>query len=310
MMSWLLDKIRGRRPSPIALRRNDRGPVAYQLQLDLIALGYPLPRFGADALAEMGGIGDETLAAMKCFLERHGAAVDDGDYNSVTEAELALLTTTAVQARAAAPAPHPLVIDRTVQAAHAGEGHFMGWRSWSETTAIMFHQTACWLSSSTDIARCDAVGAHRVIYPDGRTFLLHALNKRIVHGHGGNARCIGYEIDGNLHGVEGRPNTLWRGGGRAAVLGELQIEAVKAQARRDVAEVLAHGGKVQFALVHRQASRDRRGDPGSAIYKQIVLPLMDELGLEDGGPGWVFADGNGGAPVPGEWDETRTRYPY
>jgi hypothetical protein len=295
--------------SPIAIRRNDSGSRVVQLQRALVALGYALPRFGVDGDQPNGGAGDETLAAMRLFLEQHGQDVDDHRYDSVTAAELDMLLTVAGRVPAVAPASSQ-VIDRIAQAAIAGRHLDMGPRPWTEVTAIMFHQTACWLSTSTDIARCDAVGCHRAFYPDGRIFRLHPLNRKIIAGHGGNNRCLHYEIDGNFHGVEGRPDTLWRPGGRAAVLPVEQIEAVKAQARRDVAEVLAHGGRVVFALRHRQGSKDRRDDPGSEIDQRIVQPLMLELGLEDGGPGWVFPDANGGMPIPVEWDPTRTGYRY
>jgi hypothetical protein len=310
-MSWLR-RLFGRtraRTSPIALRRNDRGDRVVQMQRSLVALSYALPRFGVDGDQPYGGLGDETLDAMRMFLEGHGVAVDDGRYDSVTEAELARLFEVEVELETARLS-NPLIIDREAEAGVAGRHLDMGPRAWTEVTAIMFHQTACWLSNSPDIARCDAVGAHRVIYPDGRRFKLHPLNRRIVHGHGGNNRCIGYEIDGNFHGVEGRPGTLWRPGGRAAVLTDEQIEAVKQQARDDIAEVKAHGGHVTLALRHRQASEDREGDPGSAIDKLIVQPIMREHGLGDGGPGWVFPDRNGGRPIPVEWDSTRNRWRY
>jgi peptidoglycan hydrolase-like protein with peptidoglycan-binding domain len=298
--------------SPIAIRRNDSGSRVVQMQRALVALGYALPRFGVDGDQPNGGAGDETLAAMRLFLEQHGHDVDDHRYDSVTAAEIDMLLAVAGRVPVVAPTSSQ-VIDRIAQAAIAGRHLDMGPRPWTEVTAIMFHHTACWLSSSTDIARCDAVGAHRVIYPDGRRLKLHPLNRRIVHGHGGNTRCIGYEIDGNFRGVESDDNTRWKPGGPAAVLGEAQIEAVKQQAREDVAEVLAHGGRVVFALVHRQASRDRQGDPGSAIARQIVLPLAAELGLSIAAPGWVFPDANGGLPWPYEWtddDETRRKYRY
>lgn len=291
------------------MKRNDKGALVVQLQRCLVELGYPLPRFGVDGDKPFGGFGDETANAMRLFLRDHGHDVDDHDYATVSDAEFQKLVSVNQRLRNARAEDAPNVVDRYAAAAIAGRHHDMGPRPWTEVTAIMFHQTACWLSNSTDDARCDAVGAHRVFYPDGRIFRLHPINRRIVHGHGGNTRCIGYEIDGNFHGVEGRNETLWKPGGHAAWLADAQRAAVKLQVKLDIAEVLAHGGLVKFALAHRQASRDRPGDPGSWIWA-LVLEIMAEHGLTDAGPGWVFPDSYGGAPICGEWDPSRKDYPY
>jgi len=64
------------------LSRGDKGQAVVELQERLIALGYALPRWGAD-----GHLGDETLAAVARFVADHGAR----DPDVVSDADLELV---------------------------------------------------------------------------------------------------------------------------------------------------------------------------------------------------------------------------
>src|SRR5258707_10312121 len=67
-----------------ALKSGSKGPAVENIQKQLLALGYALPRFGADA-----DLGDETLTAYAAFMIEAGLlAPTDELPNSVTVAEL------------------------------------------------------------------------------------------------------------------------------------------------------------------------------------------------------------------------------
>src|SRR3954463_11245232 len=67
------------------MKRGDQGVEVRELQQALMALGYDLPRWGAD-----GELGTETLDALARFLRDHGTQIDD-DADVVSDAELALV---------------------------------------------------------------------------------------------------------------------------------------------------------------------------------------------------------------------------
>ncbi len=62
---------------------------------------------------------------------------------------------------------------------------------------------------------------------------------------------------------------------------------------------------VRVIVAHRQASADRRNDPGEAIWKRIASPARAELGLVTPD---AFTLGDG-LPIPSAWDErAKARY--
>lgn len=293
----------------MTLRKGDRGALVTQLQATLLELGYQLPRYGAD-----GDAGDETLEAVGRLLADHGRArADDPDPTTVNDVELAFVYDLAALLRKPADVAMPLgCIDRRPQAAVAlrARGYVYGMRPWTQVTGVTLHQTACWLSDSKDPARCDAIGAHFVVYPDGSWFWNHDVNVMIVHGNGLNTRTYGIEIDGNFEGVDGKHETLWKGGGRRGQITAAQVATTKAIVCWQGAVIAAHGGAQKVVLPHRVASRDRQDDPGSLAWQLCGIALRDELGLDDGGPGFALHDSAGGMPIPEAWDPSRVGVPY
>lgn len=276
------------------------GQNVAELQRQLENAGYALPRWGSD-----GQFGEETFRAAQAFLLDRGIqlTLEERDQKKLRQASLlqlqAFLDALVVTTPTAVLAP-PL-IDRR---AYASKRHDMGPRTWPKVTGWCLHQTACNLSASRDDARCDAVGAHFVVYPDGRIFWLHALNRVIVHGNAWNARTIGIEIDGLFAGVEGDAKTVWDDPStpwheKAGSVTPAQIAATMQLIRWGTSEVTRQGGKVTALVAHRQASGTRRNDPGSKVWQQIALPLAQELNLSDGGPGFKLNDGYA---IPEAWN--------
>lgn len=205
------------------------------------------------------------------------------------------------------PPPPEHVIDRRATAVQA-HGPKRDWkvrpRAWSKVTGICLHQTACLLGERPE--RWDGVGCHVGITRAGKEIWLHDWNREVAHGNGWNAQCVGIEIDGLYAGVEGRIETVWDDPStpqreQPMVLTREAIEAAKHCIRRICREVAEHGGQVRALVAHRQSSKSRRNDPGEAIWKEIALPMVAELGLSDGGAGFEI----GGYPIPREWDPSR-----
>lgn len=194
--------------------------------------------------------------------------------------------------------------------AKASRKHVYGERPWTETYGICLHQTACVLGEKPE--RMLTVGAHVVISRAGRVFWLHDFTSVVAHGNGWNAKCVGIELDGLYAGVEGNPATVWDDPSTPQREQALSPTFELVQTAQHViwwicATVMSQGGKVRSLVAHRQSSRNRRNDPGSALWQRVALPMMDQLGLSDGGPG--FAIGTG-LPIPESWDPFRKGWRY
>lgn len=206
------------------------------------------------------------------------------------------------------PPPKNLV-DLRKTAAQSHHGYATRSRDWTAVTGICLHQTACVLGERD--ARWNSVGAHLGVMRSGRVAWLHDFNRLVIHGNGWNAKTVGIEIDGLYAGVDGDPRTVWNDPStpyreQGQTLTTAALDATCETIRWIVSEVAKRGGEVTKLVAHRQSSKDRRDDPGGAIWKGIALPMMVELGLDDGGPGFTI----GGLAIPEEWDPSRTRWRY
>jgi N-acetyl-anhydromuramyl-L-alanine amidase AmpD len=285
------------------LRKGDRGVEVEKLQKALLRLGYPLPRWGADA-----DFGSETADAFRLFLRDHGSEADDNpDLITVKEQDL-LYSVVAQQPNTQAV---PTVADgmfHDIRTA-ANQQWVYGRRAWSKITGITLHQTACVMGERP--LRWATLGAHLGVTREGRVIWVHDFEKLTVHAHGFNSNTVGIEMDGTYAGVEGDDRTFWRPRDEPnrqpqTPTAEL-VEAAKATVRWICAEVARHGGRVELLVAHRQASSDRQSDPGSALWQQVGMALHTELGLSDGGAGYRIGDGYA---IPERWDANRTGVAY
>jgi N-acetyl-anhydromuramyl-L-alanine amidase AmpD len=284
----------------MALKRGDTNPEVKKLQNALLSLGYPLPRWGAD-----GNLGDETFSAYGMFAQDHSVTTTP---DIISDAELAFLYSLPSQfdngfALGA-------FFDRRASASLAGQKHDGGSRPWNRITGICLHQTACNLGENPP--RWDTVGAHLGITRQGKVVWLHDFDRIIWHGNGWNAQTVGIEMDGLYAGVQGDATTVWDDPEtpfreQAQTPTPELIHATQGACRWIFDEVAKHGGKVTALVAHRQSSTSRRNDPGSALWQGVALPLIRELGLSDGGPGFKLVDGY---PIPEAWDPTRVGIRY
>lgn len=175
-------------------------------------------------------------------------------------------------------------------------------RMWRSVTGICLHQTACLLGERP--ARWDTIGAHVGVTRSGKVLKLHNFNRVVYHGNGWNNGTVGIEIDGLYAGVEGDEKTVWDDPStpsreKGMELTYQTIVAARAAVRWICYEVERNGGRVKVLVAHRQASKNRRNDPGSAIWQEIAMPLHKELGLSEGGYSFTLGDGR---YIPSEWN--------
>lgn len=172
--------------------------------------------------------------------------------------------------------------------------------SWKKTTGCTLHQTACDMGER--IERYDNTGAHVVVLRSGRWIHLHDLNKNVAHGNGWNAQCWSIEINGLFAGEVGGhvwddPSTAIRE--KPMTPTPIQLQRTIEIVRWGASVIAANGGEMKVLCAHRQSSKDRPDDPGQEVWRGSALPVMAELGLTDGGVGFVIGTGR---PIPETWD--------
>lgn len=184
-------------------------------------------------------------------------------------------------------------------------------------TGITLHQTAC--NMGERIGRYDTIGANFAVLRSGRVLRMADIDKLIYHGNAWNNLCAGIEIDGLYAGIEDDPDTAQDEALRSTwddpstPTRELPMK-VTPQAMRStrqlvrwiVIDALRRGWTIRVLCAHRQSSKDRRNDPGQAIWQEVALPLHAELGLMDGGSGFQV----GGYPIPTQWNPQYVGFPY
>ncbi len=285
------------------MKRGDTGAKVKELQQSLVALGYHLPHWGVD-----GDLGTETLDALALFLRDHGVEVED-DTNVVTAEQLALLTKVRLAHKNVPVGPSLAAGKFHDLRGSSSQIRVYGRRAWGAITGITLHQTACVLGERPQ--RWETVGAHAGVTRGGQVIWMHDFNQLVIHGNGFNAKTVGIEMDGEYAGVEGELRTFWRPKDEPDRKPQTPtpqlISAAKATVRWICEAVARHGGAVKVLVAHRQASEQRQSDPGSALWKAVAMPLHEELGLDDGGPG--FKIGSGYA-IPEKWDPSRTGVKY
>lgn len=276
------------------LIRGAKGPDVTSLQQQVLALGYPLPRWGAD-----GSLGNETLDAVTHLLADHVRGYHDDDRDVVSNDEMGII------ARLAAAQQTPVTLpdvfhDLRFTAAQRGVG---GRRPWTNITGITLHQVAVDFGREAP-ERWNTLQAHLGASREGHVFWVHDLEWIVWHANELNGPTVGLECEGNYCGVAGDVSTLWQPEGRKVSVQVPTPELVAAaqQAIRWVCAVVAqHGGRVRDLYAHRQTAGSRRADPGAELWQQVALPLLAdaELGLSDGGPEFKIDNGR---PIPAAWN--------
>ena len=176
-------------------------------------------------------------------------------------------------------------------------------RLWRDIEGVTLHQTGCQMPLRPE--GWDRLNAHIGITRGGTVVLVNDPTAMIWHAQGLSKSTIGIEIAGNFQGIDGRPATLWKGGGGPDRLsGDMQ-------AGLDVAfnwlldQFKINGCKFRHIFAHRQSANARIGDPGSEIWQKVAKPWLEKLGATAGDPGFHLGSGRS---IPSEWDENLTNH--
>lgn len=274
------------------------------LQCALMCLGYDLPKYEND-----GFLGRELEAAVEAFCTDHGldeaegvwvASEEDGPLEMDLSGPFAS-TVCQMANDVVGVMQHYSIADERGASPSRSHGH----RTWPDVDTIVLHQTGVWMTDTAK--RFRRLRAHIGVLRDGEfgptgergpcIVLVHELDAYLWHANGLNAQSVGIEINGKYDGVHGgeRPDPP-----------EHQIVTARQSVLFVCDMVAAHGGQVRNILPHRVSNMTRRSDPGEAIWKGVGRWAQDELGLSDGGPGFVA----GGRPIPEQWDPRYLKEEY
>lgn len=191
-------------------------------------------------------------------------------------------------------APKAAIID--IRDQHPNPKWYARKRSWKEIEGVVLHQTGCNMPKAAQ--GWSRLNAHIGVTTEGNIIIVNDPTSFIWHAQKLSRRTIGIEIEGNYHGVEGKPNTLWKGGGNAAELTEAIKTALELVFRWVLSEFEKNLQLWFYVYAHRQSKDTRSGDPGSAIWQQIALPWIDRLSCKYD-PKIKY---NSGKPIPKQWD--------
>ena len=178
-----------------------------------------------------------------------------------------------------------------------GKGH----RPASQVRGVCVHQMA--VDIGLDPERCLNIPAHSSILRDGHQVEMHEATTLLWSGHALNKYDVHLEFSGRCAGIEGDGRTLWlprslRDKGEpldhASEITTAQIKS----GRQKLRSYVQRYPSIEFIHTHRQGHSSRVSDPGSRVYREVVLWAIDKLGLNPGPPGWSAGSGK---PNPDAW---------
>jgi len=288
-----------------------------RFQLDLEFLGFPLKRFGAD-----GDLGSETKGAAHDASARFSLPPPVGD---VYPAGLVDGVRALVAAKQDSPIPKPANFTDLTATAYAGpRDHKVPLTVWE---GVLFHTTGCPMGSSTwtkeqiwkrwsdtayknkeEVIVRSSLKAHVGITQKGEILLIHPFEWFIWHSQQASKTHVGVEVESFDYGVPNDPKTLPGGGFKIAPINELQVQAAFAFTRWFDQTLRRFTGRgIKSIRTHRQYTDDRDPDIGQVGYQKIMMPLMAEFGVTDGGAGFRAGKGH---PIPEVWNPAYKGIPY
>lgn len=193
--------------------------------------------------------------------------------------------------------------DQRFVAAQKAVGHK---RPWEAITGITLHQTACDFGHESP-DRWNTLEAHMGVSRERFGVWVHDLEWIVFHANELNPMTVGLEIEGNYPGVAGDRATCWQPGSDLMVPTPGLVPVAHDAIRWICEMVKANGGQVEHLYAHRQTAGSRRADPGEDLWKMVALPMMSELGLDDGGPAFRIDNGR---VIPEAWNPVYVGNPY
>jgi hypothetical protein len=138
---------------------------------------------------------------------------------------------------------------------------------------------------------------HVVSLQNGDVLLNNKLEHYTYHGGGANRLLYGWALEGNFPGLESQRKK------KHDTLDDFLIETGRAGIRLLVKKARERGDDISLVLPHRSYEcPGRAGDPGEAIWREIVIPETRSLQVF---PDYERKHGTG-LPVCVEWDAAAT----
>ncbi len=185
------------------------------------------------------------------------------------------------------------IVDRTAHARFSAKAApHVRERDPSTVYAVVLHQMG--FSRGSDPARYDSTTAHYKVMPSGLIVESHPWSTRLPAADGFNTGSVSIEFVGNLPGrfESTNPKDFWR----PEAMGMNQLTDAQIESGRWLLRHLRSKG-ITHVLAHSQ-SAEKPYDPGPDIWFHIGQYGVEELGMDDGGPG--FSVGNG-RPIEDYW---------
>ncbi len=261
--------------------------------------------YNIDALDAGKLMAKHITALVVCWQQQHGVNVDGkAGPNTIGSIERWIEENVGEEF---IPPPSPLpqieFYDRRKYAAQAhGPNH--EWpvtdRPIEKVTGACAHQTACMLGER--IERYDTVGAHFAVTRMGKVIWLHDFDRKVAAANGWNNGTVSIEFDGLYAGDETDPaGTTWDDPSTPSKEQPMKLTPEMIRSGKALLRWIKQqlGPQMNVIVAHRQSSGSRQNDPGSGIWKEIVLPMHVELSCSDGGVGFKLDDGRA---IPATWD--------
>ena len=250
---------------------------------------------GYDTGANDGVYGPQTVKAVRMIQAKLGVVVD-GICGPITWR--ALLDYVDKLAADGKPAKYGIDV-YDIRGKHKRPKLYSHQRPWSEIDGVLFHQ--CGWQMPQEPGGWSRLNAHDGFTQEGKYIRVNKYTDMIWHGNGLSQSTIGLEFSGNFCGVRGDRKTLWKPGG-----GPDNLNLAMKMAADEAFEIIrddfkAHNQPWTVIKAHRQASANRRADPGSEIWQGIAMAWAQRLGLKnyDGGPTWCKPKG---LVIPSRWN--------
>jgi len=269
-----------------------KGSTVRRWQEMLLAAGYKLPNWGADA-----DFGSETDTATRQAQADLGLLVD-GIVGPKTMDAMHDKLSGAVSE----PPASPMSIIDGVEV-HDYRGHaprpsnYSYDRTWDQIAGVVLHRTACHLGEKPE--RYFPVNAHIGVTLEGRLILAHRWEDMIWHGHAPSRWTIGIEFDGN---PEGYPGYHWKPGGGPHDITPEQVKAGDVLLKMLMDTFQAKGEQFKYIYAHRQSSENRECDPGWQAWQKIAIPWMAKTGATPGDIGLQGTVFGTGYHISQHWD--------
>lgn len=280
------------------MKFGDYGGKVVEFQKALIALGYALPKYGAD-----GSYGRETHNAADAYADDVGIPFDE-KYKVVPDSvvKTALEDATA-EKEESGDLPASMVDYREEvlrRRKKSAKKRTIVERNISHITGITLHQTATFFNG-----RCPfGLEMHFIAHRNGESQYLNDVSGKMWQAQRVfNARDVGIECDGYYSGIGVNKKYFWKPKSRPnrkpmTPTDEL-ISCTRETIKYICEEVGRRGGEIKYIHAHRQTSNSRTSDPGSLLWQALGIWAQDTLGLSDGGKGKVWLKGQ---PIPEAWD--------